>query len=383
MSRMSDEKTVPPRDPPDADDATFDAPDAPKETATPAEQTSNTNTGEPLSSGGGNDHRDAPEQDGPEEDEGAQRYSVFGPKTKVFVVLMTVFSTLFSPFSSFLYLPAITPIAAAYHRSLSDINLTVTLYQVMQAIAPMFFGDLSDQVGRRPVYLLAFTIYIGANIGLALQNNYAALLVLRAMQSTGSSATVAIGSAVMADVTTAAERGGYITAVQATVMFAPALAPVLGGILTQFLGWRSTFWFLVIAAGVFLVLYGPFAPEVSLKRLKPTNKGKILDWTDARSDIDSPPHRWQWIYSSAEAPRLIDIQTSNAGQAQGSGVTRQIAAGAEEATEEDPDSEPLGCNPHHIRERHRTSLAAHVPLRHGQLCHAGAAPGRRPHTVRL
>jgi multidrug resistance protein len=190
-------------------------------------------------------------------------YSVFSSKTKVFLVIMTVFSTVFSPFSSFIYLPAITPIAESYHRSLGELNLTVTVYQIMQAVAPLFSGDLSDQIGRRPVYMLTFAIYLGANIGLALQRNYPALMVLRALQSTGSSATVAIGSAVMADFTTSADRGGYITAVQASIQFAPALAPVLGGILTQFLGWRSTFWFLTIAAGVFLVIYLPFAPELS------------------------------------------------------------------------------------------------------------------------
>ncbi|KAI1389242.1 putative MFS transporter [Hypoxylon trugodes] len=199
-----------------------------------------------------------------EQDE-APVHSIFGPRTKLFIILITVFATLFSPFSSFIYLPALTPIAQSYNRSLGEINLTVTLYQVMQAIAPLFFGDLSDQIGRRPVYMLTFAIFIGANIGLALQNSYAALMVLRALQSTGSSATVAIGSAVVADVTTAADRGGYITAVQASVQFAPALAPVLGGILTQYLGWRSTFWFLVIAAGVFLMIYIPFTPETARK----------------------------------------------------------------------------------------------------------------------
>lgn len=189
-------------------------------------------------------------------------HSVFSSRMKVFLVITTVFSTVFSPLSSFIYLPAITPIAESYHRSLGEINLTVTVYQIMQAVSPLFFGDLSDQIGRRPVYILSFTIFIAANIGLALQHNYAALMVLRALQSSGSSATVAIGNAVIADVTTRAERGGYITAVQASVVFAPALAPVLGGILTEFLGWRSTFWFLVIAAGVFLVIYVPFAIEV-------------------------------------------------------------------------------------------------------------------------
>ncbi|TPX13336.1 uncharacterized protein E0L32_006309 [Thyridium curvatum] len=192
-------------------------------------------------------------------------YSVFSSRTKVFVVVMTVFSTFFSPFSSFVYLPAITPIAEAYHRSLGELNLTVTVYQILQAVAPLFFGDLSDQVGRRPVFVLTFAIYIGANVGLALQHSYAALMVLRALQSSGSSATAAIGSAVVADLATSAERGGYITAVQSSTMFAPAVAPVLGGILTQYLGWRSTFWFLTIAAGVFLVCYVPFVPETARK----------------------------------------------------------------------------------------------------------------------
>ncbi|KAK1753135.1 quinidine resistance protein 2 [Echria macrotheca] len=195
----------------------------------------------------------------------AAPFTILTRRTKLFIVFMTAFATLFSPFSSFIYLPAITPIAHDYGRSIADINLTVTLYQVMQAIAPLFLGDLSDQLGRRPVYLLSFTIFLGANIGLALQDDYAALMVLRALQSTGCSATVAIGSAVMADFTTAADRGGYITAVQSSTMFAPALAPVVGGILTQFLGWRSTFWFLVIAAGVFLAVYIPFVPETARK----------------------------------------------------------------------------------------------------------------------
>ncbi|KAI1808840.1 MFS general substrate transporter [Daldinia bambusicola] len=227
-----------------------------------------------------------------------EMYSIFSSRTKVFLVLMTVFATLFSPFSSFIYLPAITPIAESYGRSIAEINLTVTLYQVMQAVAPLFLGDLSDQIGRRPVYMLAFTIYLGANIALALQYNYAALMVLRALQSTGSSATVAIGSAVMADFTTSADRGGYITAVQASVMFAPALAPVLGGILTQFLGWRSTFWFLVIAAGVFLLIYIPFVPETARKIVgngsipPPTLNMSPLaayQWRKKRRDLESQP----------------------------------------------------------------------------------------------
>ena len=193
-------------------------------------------------------------------------YSILTRQMKVFLVIMTVFGSFFSPLSAFVYIPAITPVAEEYGRSIADMNLSVTTYQIMQAIAPLFLGDLSDQIGRRPIYIVTFSIFLAANIGLALQHNFAALLILRALQSTGCSATIAVGSAVMADFTTGADRGGFVSAVQASIMFAPALAPAIGGVLTQFFGWRSTFWFLTIAAGVFLVIYIPFVPEASCAR---------------------------------------------------------------------------------------------------------------------
>ncbi len=71
-------------------------------------------------------------------------------------------------------------------------------------------GDVADSAGRRPAYIICFTIYILANLGLALCNSYAALFVLRCFQSTGSSATIAMCSAVVSDVSTPAERGKYM-----------------------------------------------------------------------------------------------------------------------------------------------------------------------------
>lgn len=132
---------------------------------------------------------------------------------------------------------------------------------VFQGLAPTVFGDLADMAGRRPAYIIAFTIYLGANIGLALQNSYAALFVLRCMQSTGSSGAIALGFGVVADISTSSERGSYMGMVGAGTMMGPALGPVIGGILAQFLGWRSIFWFLVIIAGCFLVSFALTVPE--------------------------------------------------------------------------------------------------------------------------
>ena len=127
----------------------------------------------------------------------------------------------------------------------------------------MFLGSFADQTGRRPAYIICFTIYIASNIGLALQDNYAALIVLRCMQASGISSTVALSAATVADVATKEERGSYMGLVMAGNFMGPAIGPIIGGLLSQYLGWRSTFWFLVIAPAAFLIPLLFFLPETA------------------------------------------------------------------------------------------------------------------------
>lgn len=135
------------------------------------------------------------------------------------------------------------------------------LGQIFQGLTPMFIGSFADSGGRRPAYMICFIIYLAANVGCALAPNYPALLVLRMLQSAGSSTTIALCQAVVADTITSAERGQYVGFVSVPIILAPALGPVIGGLISQFLGWRWIFWFLTILGGVIFVLYALFMPE--------------------------------------------------------------------------------------------------------------------------
>lgn len=141
----------------------------------------------------------------------------------------------------------------------------------------MFIGDFADKAGRRPAYILCFTIYIAANVGLALQSNYAALFVLRCMQSAGSSTTIALSSGVVSDVATASQRGSYMGFVTAGSLLGPSVGPVIGGLLSQYLGWRAIFWFLVIFSGAFLAPFLVFFPETA---------------RNVVGDGSQPPQKW-------------------------------------------------------------------------------------------
>jgi multidrug resistance protein len=127
----------------------------------------------------------------------------------------------------------------------------------------MFIGDFADRTGRRPAYIICFVIYIASNIGLALQDSYAALIVLRCLQSSGISSSVALSAATVADISTKQERGSMMGFVMAGNFMGPAVGPIIGGLLAQYLGWRSIFWFLTIASGVFLLPLLVFLPETA------------------------------------------------------------------------------------------------------------------------
>ncbi|KAH0846710.1 putative MFS transporter [Fonsecaea pedrosoi] len=188
-------------------------------------------------------------------------YSSFTSRQKAIIVLVATLGGSFSPFSTFIYFPAIDTISHALGVSVSDVNLTITTYMIFQGISPSFTSAIADDYGRRPAYMIGFTIYLFANLGLALNKSYAGLLVLRCVQSAGSSGLVTLMQGTMADIVTSAERGKYIAITSLASILAPSLAPILGGVLAQHLGWHSVFWFLLILGGVYFVPLALFFPE--------------------------------------------------------------------------------------------------------------------------
>lgn len=150
-------------------------------------------------------------------------YTAFTKGQKRFISLVASFAAMFSTLMSYIYYPALVPMSRSLGVSVSLINLTVTSYLIVAAIAPAFMGDMADQAGRRPIYILMFTLLIAANIGMALQDSYAALFVLRMLQSAGSSGLTSVAYGVIADITVAGERGGFVgTMLVAYVLFSLA-----------------------------------------------------------------------------------------------------------------------------------------------------------------
>lgn len=137
-------------------------------------------------------------------------YHIFSRPQKWNLVVLVSLAGSFSPLSSNIYFPAIDSISLDLGVSVSLVALTITVYMVVQGIAPSLFGAVSDRSGRRLTFTLVLAIYTGANLALAYTSNYPMLLVLRGVQAAGSSATISISTGVIADMATPNERGSFM-----------------------------------------------------------------------------------------------------------------------------------------------------------------------------
>ncbi len=178
----------------------------------------------------------------------------------------------------------------------------------------MILGSIADQLGRRPVYLLVFFMYILANVGLALQTSYPALLLLRMLQSAGGSATIGLGYGVVGDITQPSERGAYMGILGCGPNVAPSLGPVLGGVLAQKAGWRWIFGFLAISGALSLVLIAVKLPETARNIVgngsRPSiglNKSILILWREKKNTLSSG----QQTGASENVPQVANLRIPN------------------------------------------------------------------------
>ena len=167
-------------------------------------------------------------------------------------ILLAVLGML-GPFSIDTYIPAFSAIAKSLGATPVQMQQTLSAYLFGFAFMNLFHGALSDSFGRRPVILWGLVLFTLASLGCALSQSVGQLIFFRALQGLSCGAGVVVSRAVVRDMFPPSEAQKVMS--QITIFFgvAPALAPVIGGVLSEYLGWHSVFWFLV---GVGVVLWG-------------------------------------------------------------------------------------------------------------------------------
>ncbi|PDS27866.1 MFS transporter [Rhizobium phaseoli] len=159
------------------------------------------------------------------------------------------------------YLPALPNIATTFQADFALVNLSIAGYAIFNAVTEIVAGAMSDRYGRRPVALIAVSIFIVASLGCALAPNIGIFLLFRVMQAS-IAACFCVALVVIKETAgegQAANRIGYAAMGWA---IAPMLGPSLGGVLDEAFGWRSIF--------VALALLGAAILAISRRELKET-----------------------------------------------------------------------------------------------------------------
>jgi MFS family permease len=160
----------------------------------------------------------------------SEPYAAFSNGQRYMIIALQGISMLASPLTATMYLPLLPTLSNHFNVSIHDINLTITVYIIFQAIAPLLLAGSSDYSGRRPVFLLCFGLYTLASLGLALNtSSFAGLIVLRALQSLGASAVLSVSYGTIADISVPAERGKLLGPLLTASNVGTCKGPIIGG----------------------------------------------------------------------------------------------------------------------------------------------------------
>ncbi len=178
----------------------------------------------------------------------------------------------FGPLSIDMYLPALPTIAAEFGTTTAAVQQTLSAFFVGLALGQIFYGPISDRMGRRRPLLFGCAMYTVVSLGCAFAPSVVGLMGLRFLQALGSSAGVVIGRSVVRDLFDERESARMYSFLVLVMGIAPITAPLIGGQILTLFGWRAIF-LLLAGFGLFCLLMVWFGLDESLPRDRRTAAG--------------------------------------------------------------------------------------------------------------
>lgn len=205
----------------------------------------------------------------------------------IFLVYVLAALTALAPFAIDTYLPAFHVMAEALQATDLEIQQSLTFYLLPYAAMTLWHGAISDAIGRITTIKWGLGIFALASIGCAFAPNIETLWFFRALQGASGGAGNTVARAMVRDLFDGAQAQRVMATVQMLFGIAPAVAPIVGGILLGF-EWQSIFIFLAIYAALTLWATVRFLPETMPpeKRLKLSAHNVIKSYRTLFSDTE-------------------------------------------------------------------------------------------------
>ncbi|GEM76929.1 Bcr/CflA family multidrug efflux MFS transporter [Vibrio sagamiensis] len=184
--------------------------------------------------------------------EKVQSTSAFQLSLVMFLVLGSIGAL--TPLAIDMYLPAMPSIASDLGVAAGAVQITLTTYTAGFALGQLIHGPLSDSFGRRPVLILGVIFFGLAAMVSATTSSIEALTYVRAAQGFAGAAAAVTIQALIRDMFDREDFARTVSFITLVVVCAPLVAPMIGGYLSLWFGWRSIFWVLAIYATTVILL---------------------------------------------------------------------------------------------------------------------------------
>ena len=183
------------------------------------------------------------------------------PSLTEFVIILSFMMSL-SALSIDAMLPALPKIASDLGvANANDRQLVVSMIFFGSAVGQLFFGPLSDNIGRKKAIYAGYGLYLVGALVCILSVNFPMLLVGRFMQGFGTSTSMSVMMALVRDTYSGRRMAQVMSFTMMVFILVPMVAPTLGQFIIMRSSWRFLFGFFMIFAAIALTWFGIRIPE--------------------------------------------------------------------------------------------------------------------------
>ncbi|EKT53483.1 Bcr/CflA family multidrug efflux MFS transporter [Providencia sneebia] len=225
----------------------------------------------------------------------------------------------FGPLSIDMYLPALPQMGLDLHASQGQMQFTLGAFFAGFCVGMLFYGPLSDILGRRKMLLSGLTIFTLASLLCTQATSAEALISFRALQAFGSGAAIVMARAIARDVYTASELPKVLSLMTLVTMIAPLIAPLLGGFLLIHFQWQAIFYLLAViglcsVASIFFLLPETLEQKQDAKNLLGTtfhNYAQVLTDREAMTIIGTMAFSFAGMFAFISGSPFVYINYFN------------------------------------------------------------------------
>lgn len=186
------------------------------------------------------------------------------PSRAGFVMLLAALA-MFGPFSIDTIFPMFPQMEQGLHITSVQMQQTISVYLLAYGLMSLLHGPLSDALGRRVVIMAGVLVFAIASVGCAFADSLWHLLLFRALQGVSAGSGLIVGRAIIRDRFDGASAQRVMSRITMVFGVAPAIAPIIGGLIGSHFGWQAIFWFLALFSMVLLAVSWRWLPETHPK----------------------------------------------------------------------------------------------------------------------